>query len=124
MLYDETRQRGLIDRFISGAVLLFEQCQTHENEEDLLTRVGEKLILSIFNLKHPAFRGEDEWRVLMLESFNNPQPPVHYRVSGSRIIPYIELQFGADWVSRIVTAASRMRSLSLRSYPSDDERFT
>ncbi len=54
-------------------------------------------------LKHPSFEDEDEWRMVAHDISRNGQSltkvtrngPVKFRMSGERIIPYEELNFGA-----------------------------
>jgi hypothetical protein len=102
MLYDHEKQVEVIDRFLSGAVEIFERNTMRVHADELLTEVGTCIIRCIFNFKHPAFRGEDEWRILMIEDFHDPNFPVKYRISGNRIVPYIELPFETHWVSRVI----------------------
>jgi hypothetical protein len=102
MLYDQSKQREVVDWLVSESTLVFERHAALQDQDELLNEIGSRLVQTIFSLKHPAFCGEDEWRILMLEPFDNPDYPVQYRVSGSRIVPYIELHFDAEWVNTVV----------------------
>ena len=87
ILYDQAEQVDTIDRLTSEANRVFEKHANGQNEDELLNKIGTHFVSSIFNLKHPSFRGEDEWRILMLEKFDNSEYPVQYRVAGPRIVP-------------------------------------
>lgn len=102
MLYDAGKQCQVFDQLVSESIKIFERYRWPGQEDKLLTEIGRYLIMSIFNMKNPAFRGEDEWRILMLEPYENVNLPVRYRISSGRIVPYIELQLETDWISRIV----------------------
>jgi len=118
MMYEEQEQRNTIDGLVSKASELFEGHANDQNKDYLLNEVGTRLVMSIFNLKHPSFRGEDEWRIVMLESFDNPDYPVQFRIAGARIVPYVKFHFDADWIDQVVlgpTVAAHPNERAIRT---------
>jgi hypothetical protein len=109
MLYDPAKQRQVIDSLISGCLAAFDEFRSPGREGVVLNEIATYLITSMFNLKHSAFRGEDEWRILLLETYNNPQYPVRYRTVVDRIVPYVEVSLLPDWVSTVVVGPNATR---------------
>jgi len=65
-------------------------------------------------LKNPAFKAEDEWRLILFEPYGGGVPPegagvkipTLFRSTVDRIVPYKEITYGALPLREIVLGAS------------------
>lgn len=112
ILYDEARQKEILREAVrfsretydhfkpEAAKMLPEDRQLLLNE--LVVQSAMLLLTSIVRFKHPAFASEEEWRVLRLDPPVELSGKLRYRMSGPRLIPYIELPFEPDLITNIV----------------------
>jgi hypothetical protein len=68
-------------------------------------------------MKHPAFRGENEWRLLRMEREfvgvrSKKTPEIKFRAAGARVIPYLEYSFRADAIREVVIGFSNPMPLN------------
>jgi hypothetical protein len=103
VLYDLGKQHEVVEAFLAKALDSFEQAKKVADPDELLTSLGTRLIQFMFNMKQPAFRGEDEWRIILLEPHDTTAFELKYRASNGNIIPYIEFPFETGWISTIVS---------------------
>lgn len=99
--YDEGAFISKMERALEIASEEFDDHKSIESPQALLYR----LILHFANygsaLKHPAFREEQEWRLIVLQLESDELPVQHLPSATFR--PYIELELGAEVLSRALT---------------------
>ena len=99
--YDEDVFISKMEKALEIASEEFDGHKSIESPQRLLY----SLILHFANygsaLKHPAFREEQEWRLIILQ-LGSDTLPIHHLASAT-FRPYIELELGADVLSRALT---------------------
>ena len=99
VIYPPEQQQNLIGRFVQRAVTLSNENQfSGDNREWFLGSVADAAAPLIVAFKDPAFREENEWRlvnprIISGEHFN-------YRRSGHRIVPYVKIPISHDTAMR------------------------
>ncbi len=97
--YDE---EAFISKMVKALTLASEEFDDHKNIESA-QRLLYSLILHLANygsaLKHPAFREELEWRLIVLQLPSDDHAQVHH-LANNTFRPYIELDIGKDVLSR------------------------
>jgi len=99
--YDE---EAFVSKMASALTIASEEFDDHKRiqaPQNLLY----SLILHLANygsaLKHPAFREEQEWRLIVLQLSSVDDAPVHH-LANATFTPYIELEMGAEMLARAV----------------------
>ena len=96
-VYDDTRQSTLVHELIGVLLNDFRAAPQEEEPERWKRLVGlnleflSGLIMLATVLKHPSFKEEREWR-LVLRGRVEPEPRVSYREGRSGIVPYMPLR--------------------------------
>ncbi len=106
--YRPERQREIIERAVNQLEEAFLDL-AHGHEYRDVVRAGETAAI-IFaatmrtiaaRLKHPSFRGEDEWRLVTfnirgenIDTSADAHLPTKFRADANRIVPYIEVRYG------------------------------
>jgi hypothetical protein len=108
--YDPRRQREIVERAVNRLEEAFLDLANRQEERDV-ARIGETAAIvfaaTMWNiaawLKHPSFRGEDEWRLITfdirgehIDTRVGVQLPTKFRAEGNRIVPYIEVQYAGS----------------------------
>jgi hypothetical protein len=136
MLYEKDTQKELLERTVVHGIELFDRLlptlkglppsDTKRGSDGFLLEVGMSMLKSIYHFKNEAFKSEDEWRVLMIDSIDDLVRKQKFRYRGNSIVPYVELAFEPDligwihrspglWPSSVDYAVSRLaRSLGGR----------
>lgn len=83
-IYEATRQHQLIEKAIDCV------CQMELPEDELFTTVETDLLRLAILLKHPSFREEDEWRVILPLMHHSIDPRVKFREGTYMLKPYTE----------------------------------
>jgi hypothetical protein len=100
VIYDEAiairRQRDVVDKIIEITARLVTRDALGDHSCDLnafyvkmLSVVITALVWNSLTTKHPAYRGEQETRLILLNESTKLGPYVKTRVRGSEIVPYI-----------------------------------
>ncbi|MFM2478864.1 DUF2971 domain-containing protein [Celerinatantimonas sp. MCCC 1A17872] len=91
-IYDTYRQTQLVQQAIDSV------CQINLPEDELFAAVETDLLRLAVLLKHPSFREEDEWRVILPITHQELDPRVKFREGTYMLKPYTE--FGLQCASQ------------------------
>ena len=95
--YDKTELEGLLTVIIDFGLKEITRIKFNEEEFDRYWKlVGNYLLQSVIRFKNPAYREEQEWRLVYY-----PSGGIEFRTSGGRIVPYIKVPFVLGAIQRI-----------------------
>jgi hypothetical protein len=115
LVYDPTRQAAILRSTLEHGLELHSKL----GEVDKPIFEGQVLVAILKTLgilKNPAFEEEHEWRIWKMISYfleKNNLEQVKYRAAGGNIIPYVEIPFEADALSRIVCGPGESREYNV-----------
>ena len=124
--YDPIRQQEIVDRAVNRLEEAFLDLALRQEYRDVV-RIGETAAIVFAatmwtiaaRLKHPSFRGEDEWRLVTfnirgehIDESAGIHLPTKFRADGNKIVPYIEVLYaGARLPLSSVKVGSRVEKI-------------
>lgn len=113
MLYERDKQEKILQRTVEKGRNLFDRLSpmlktltgpdVKRAVDGFLLEMGISMLKSIYHFKNEAFKSEDEWRVLTLDTAEDLVGKQKFRCRGNTIVPYVELDFESDligWINR------------------------
>lgn len=100
-VYDKPEQSRLLNELLGFLLNEFRAMPAIEDEDASLLRLGvlglkflEGILILASIFKHPGFAEEQEWRILLIDSFSadtsERDEKIHFREGRSGLVPYIE----------------------------------
>jgi hypothetical protein len=98
VIYDDTQLIATLNTIIDHGVEAITKAHFTKDEFDRYWgSVANFLIQHLMRFKNRAFQEEREWRLICLPR----QDVIRFRVNNSRVIPYLEVRFSPEAISRI-----------------------
>lgn len=109
ILYDPSKQAEIANEHLEALKPLFERGAFRSMTGSLLAPISEeektdikkateeaylvtlKAMLRMFEIKHPAFAEELEWRLISISTKNPDNQNNRFRACGDKIVPYVEI---------------------------------
>lgn len=92
VLYDPVEQEAVLQELISVMVAILEVDPTDVARQNAFARhLVDGLVEAATWCKHPAFKEEQEWRLVYLRSSDVQQLPLLHRPGRGLVVPYVQL---------------------------------
>lgn len=91
--YDPSKQEEIIRLLVNESLELYDELVRKDRREigQLTAEVAHAILLRLASFKDPAFREEQEWRVLKRFAVGLDSKEVLFRTANGVIVPYVEL---------------------------------